>query len=100
MAWRPRSSQLQLCESRVEAPGDSDVGALFRDAAVVEHQDAIAGLYRGKPMRNDNGGAVEHQPFEPAANVSLSASSADVASSEQQLVRLRKIARAIAIRCR
>ncbi len=57
---------MQPRQPRVEAVGGDElcVRALLDDLARLHHQDAVAGEHGRQPVRDDEGGAVLHQPLE------------------------------------
>src|ERR1700730_16884548 len=58
--------ELQFGETGVEpAQGEKFfVPTFLDDSTRLQHQDAVTGEHRGKPVRDDEGGAIGHQAFE------------------------------------
>ena len=58
---------MQPRQPRVEAVGRDElfVRALLDDLARLHHQDAVAGEHGREPVRDDEGGAILHQPIDP-----------------------------------
>ena len=80
--FNPNCSTMLKAEACRPRPS-AVVRALFDDAAMVQHHDAVGLLHGGQPVRDDQRGAVARMADSSAACTmrSLSASSALVASS-------------------
>src|SRR5580700_758678 len=65
--------ELQPVQLRVQAAEREQLlmGAAFDDPARIQHDDAVGLLYGGKPVRDDEGGAVAHQLRERRLDVPL-----------------------------
>ena len=112
--WRPQlhnsslarlgGLELQFGEPRVKAAAGRKRGvrALLHDAAVVEHQNAVAGQHRRQADARSRWWCGLASVFRSACctSVSLSASSEEVASSSSSSGASRKMARAMAMRWR
>ena len=68
MRWRwPPDSLTPRLPTMVAKPagrGEAFVGAFLDDAALVHHQDAVAGEHGREPVRDHQRGALRHQPLE------------------------------------
>ena len=97
---RPRTAGRRAAR-RVRCCARARCACLARRCARVEDDDAVGLLHGRKPVRHDDRRAAHHQPIDRILHGrSLSASSALVASSSSRIGGSRRMARAMAMRCR